>query len=80
MDTLGALYLEKGLVDRSISLLEDAHAAAPGLPDAQLHLALAYRETGRTEDARRLLSELRSRGAEGGELRAEVDEALASLP
>ncbi len=72
--------LRKGLIDRSISLLEDAHAAAPELPEAQLHLALAYREAGRTHDALRLLSELQSRGGAPPELRAEVHEALTSLP
>ncbi len=79
MDTLGWLYLSKGLVERSISLLEDAHAAAPELAEAQLHLALAYREAGRTADARRLLLDLESRDGERGELQTQVEEALHSL-
>jgi tetratricopeptide (TPR) repeat protein len=80
VDTLGWLYLSKGLVERSISLLEDAHTAAPEQAAVQLHLALAYREAGRSADARRLLLDLRSRGADRGDLQAQVEEALHSLP
>jgi Flp pilus assembly protein TadD len=56
MDTLGALYLEVGLVERAISVLEDAHEAAPDLADARLHLGLAYLEAGRSGEARSLLA------------------------
>jgi tetratricopeptide (TPR) repeat protein len=77
LDTLGWLYLKKGLAERAISLLEEAHDGAPERTDPQLHLALAYREVGRTEDARRLLSELQGR-VEGAD-RARVDEALRSV-
>lgn len=80
MDTLGALYLEKGLVDRAISVLEDAHRGAPGLAEAQLHLALAYREAGRTAEARRLLADLEVDDAARPELRASAREALDLLP
>jgi Flp pilus assembly protein TadD len=79
MDTLGWLYLRKGLVDRSISLLEDACAAAPDLPDAQLHLALAYREAGRTDSARRLLSDLHSRYDHNAGFRKRIEDALLAL-
>jgi tetratricopeptide (TPR) repeat protein len=79
MDTLGALYIEKGLIDRAISILEKAHAAAPDLPDAQLHLALAYRASGQKERARQLLADLRARGGAREDVRAQVDEALATL-
>jgi tetratricopeptide (TPR) repeat protein len=80
MDTLGWLYLRRGLVARSISVLEDAHRAAPELPDAQLHLALAYRDAGRTDDARQLLSDLQRSQRGSDALRATTDEALRSLP
>jgi tetratricopeptide (TPR) repeat protein len=80
MDTLAALYLKKGLADRSISLLEEAHAKAPEKPAVQLHLAMAYRDAGRSDDARRLLFELRPRTGEQPQLRAQVDEAIATLP
>ena len=79
MDTLGWLYLRKGLVDRAIGLLEGAHDAAPGMVDAQLHLALAYGEVDRSEDARRLLSDLRAREETNDELRKRIDDALATL-
>jgi tetratricopeptide (TPR) repeat protein len=80
MDTLGALYLEKGLVDRAISVLEDACAGAPELADAQLHLGLAYRDAGRTQEARTLLAAVGGNEAARPELRANAKEALDSLP
>ncbi len=80
MDTLGALYLEKGLVKRAISVLEDAHQGAPELVDAQLHLGLAYREAGRTAEARALLAAVGASSAARPELRASAKEALDSLP
>ena len=80
MDTLGALYLEKGLVERAISVLEDAHAGAPDLADAQLHLGLAYRDAGRTAEARTLLAAVGASEAARPELRASAKEALDSPP
>ncbi len=80
MDTLGALYLEKGLVDRAISVLEDAHHGAPDLPDAKLHLGLAYRDAGRTAEARTLLAAVGASEAARPELRASAKEALDSPP
>jgi Flp pilus assembly protein TadD len=79
MDTLGALYLRKGLVERAISLLEGAHSSAPDLLDVHLHLALAYREAGRTEEARTLLAALEKSGAERPDLQARAQEVLDSL-
>ena len=78
LDTLGWLYLQKGLVPRAISLLEDAHRRAPELEAAQLHLALAYRRTGREQAARPLLDALRARGAADPEIQKELDAALAT--
>jgi thioredoxin-like negative regulator of GroEL len=80
MDTLGALYLRKGLVDRAISLLKEAQAAAPDLPDATLHLALAYRDAGRTGEARVLLTSLQHSAADHEAIQLQVEEALDSLP
>ena len=80
LDTLGWLYLRKGLVDRAISLLEEAHAGAPELAEVQLHLALAYRAGG---PHRRRPPPARGAGAaqrRPPELRAQIDEALRSLP
>src|SRR5262249_46470713 len=72
------LYLKKGLTSRALSLLQDAHARAPQLADAQLHLALAYRAAGRSDEAEKLLAALRTRGALSPELRAELDAARSS--
>jgi tetratricopeptide (TPR) repeat protein len=78
MDTLGVLYLKKGLVDRSVAILEAAHRAAPELAEAQLHLAWAYREAGRGDEARGLLIALRDRGGRP-DLDPEVEAGLGSL-
>jgi len=78
-DTLGWMYVEKGLVDRGLSLLEEAHQGAPEHPVVQLHLALAYRDAARPDDARRLLEDLRPRTAGDAALRGQVDDALRSL-
>jgi tetratricopeptide (TPR) repeat protein len=80
MDTLGELYLRKGLTERAISLLEDARAAAPELDDATLHLALAYRDSGRTHEARVLLVDLKQGSTEDAAMREQIEEALHSLP
>jgi tetratricopeptide (TPR) repeat protein len=79
MDTLGELYLRRGLVERATSLLEEAHRAAPALPDATLHLALAYRDSGRTREARALLTDLKRNHGENESLDTQIEEALHSL-
>ena len=79
LDTLGWLYLRKGLVDRATSLLEEAHAGAPELAEVQLHLALAHREAGRRDEAREHLTALAARDDTPDELEAQVHEALRSL-
>jgi Flp pilus assembly protein TadD len=78
MDTLGALYLRKGLAERALSLLEQAHAGLPERAEVTLHLALAYRDVGRSSEARGLLSHLHERDDPG--LQRQVEEALDSLP
>jgi tetratricopeptide (TPR) repeat protein len=80
MDTLGWLYLRAGRVDRAVALLEKARHNAPEAVHPRYHLALAYRESGRTEEARELLNELHESLETGHELRARVDEAVASIP
>jgi len=80
MDTLGWLYLRAGRLDRAVALLEKARHNAPEAAHPRYHLALAYRESGRTGEARELLNELHESLDAGHELRARVDEAIASLP
>lgn len=79
MDTLGALYLRKGLAERAVSLLEESHEGLPDQPKVTLHLALAYRDAGRTGEARVLLTGLQQNDTGGEVLQAQVEEALHSL-
>ena len=79
-DTLGLLYVEKGLVARAIPLLEHAHASLPEHPVVQFHLAYAYSRAERTDEARRLLEELRARGVPDPALAARIEETLRALP
>ena len=80
LDTLGALYLRKGLPARAVPLLEQAHAGLPELPGVTLNLALAYRDAGRVEEAGVLLAELDRTVAPGDPLRPGVEAARRSLP
>ena len=75
MDTLGWLYLRAGRVDRAVALLEKARRIAPEAAHPRYHLAIAYRESGRTDEARELLNELHESLDADHELRARVDEA-----
>jgi cytochrome c-type biogenesis protein CcmH/NrfG len=67
-------------VDRAVALLEKARSLAPEAAYTRYHLAIAYRESGRTGEARELLNELHDSLDAGHELRARVGEALAALP
>ena len=78
-DTLGWLYLKRGLTERAIWLLEEAHASDPELHDAGIHLALAYHEADRGDDARALLEDIRLRAPDDNGVHASVDEALHSI-
>jgi len=79
VDTLGWIYWQSGLEDRAIALLEHAHRAAPTRPAPRLHLAIAYRDTGRASDARALLGGLSDDPDLDPALRREAHAALASL-
>ena len=78
-DTLGWLYLQQGLIDRSIALLERVREDAPALDAAAFHLAMAYRQAERPEDARRVLEEVRLRAPEGSTAHSRAGDALHSL-
>jgi tetratricopeptide (TPR) repeat protein len=67
LDTLGWLYLKKGLTSRAVSLLEDAHQRAPDRDGVKLHLAQAYRAAGREDQARPLLDALAASGGASSE-------------
>jgi arylsulfatase A-like enzyme/Flp pilus assembly protein TadD len=51
VETLGWVYLKKGLAARSVKLLERARALNPNSAGTQRHLELAYRELGGANDA-----------------------------
>jgi tetratricopeptide (TPR) repeat protein len=78
LDTLGQLYLAKGLHDRAISILESAHRLDPDLAAAELHLAQAYAEAGRRPEARRHLEDIIQRG-EASPLHKEAKRTLSRL-
>jgi tetratricopeptide (TPR) repeat protein len=80
LDTLGWLYLRAERVNRAVALLERARRIAPEMPTARYHLAMAYRASGRTGEARELLDDLNENLEPGHELHARVVEALATPP
>ena len=79
LDTLAGIYRAKGLADRSLALLERAHALDPNLAEAELHLARAYAEADRSEDARRHLHALLAR-PDAAAFHPEAKTVLAALP
>jgi tetratricopeptide (TPR) repeat protein len=79
MSTLGLIYLHMESPRRSVPLLEKAHAEAPEAAAVQLHLAMAYRMAGRTDEARQLLTELAAHPDTSPKLKASAEKALASL-
>jgi tetratricopeptide (TPR) repeat protein len=79
MDTLASLYLASGLAPRAAALLEKARRADSESSEIAYHLALAYRETQRPDEARALLADLDAQLDPEHALREPVDAALASL-
>ena len=65
---------------RGVMQREKALRAAPENDESRYHLAIAYRESGRTGEARQLLEELNESLDAGHELHPRVAEAMASLP
>jgi cytochrome c-type biogenesis protein CcmH/NrfG len=65
---------------RAVALLEKAHGRAPEDVEIRYHLALAYRDSGRTGEARELLRELSESLEPSHRFHARVGEAVASLP
>jgi tetratricopeptide (TPR) repeat protein len=79
LDTLGWLFLAKGLPERAVGLLSKAQRLAPESPETRYHLALAYGEAGQLAEARKLLDELHENLEPDHELYPKVDEAVAGL-
>jgi arylsulfatase A-like enzyme/Flp pilus assembly protein TadD len=61
---LGALYLRRGNKSEAITFLEGAARANPADYDSLQNLAVAYRETGRLDDAERVLQSIVKSGEE----------------
>ncbi len=57
-DTLGTILVHRGEVERGLTLLRQAHAAAPRSPDIRYHLAAALARGGQVDEARRMLDDL----------------------
>jgi tetratricopeptide (TPR) repeat protein len=79
MDTLASLYRASGLAGRAAALLEKARRSDSESAEIAYHLALAYRDAQRPDDARALLIDLGARLEPEHALRGAVDAALASL-
>jgi len=78
LDTLAMILLEKNQPDRALNLMQQAYAFAQKSPEIRYHLALAYAKNGRSEDARKALTELLSDKVKFKE-RAEAEQFLKSL-
>jgi putative PEP-CTERM system TPR-repeat lipoprotein len=78
LDTLAMILLEKSQPDRALSLMQQAYSYARTNPEIRYHLALAYAKNGRSEDARKVLTELLSDKANFKE-RVEAEQFLKSL-
>ena len=77
LDTLGWLYLQKGLRERAVSLLEDAYRRAPDQEGVRLHLSQAYRAAGRESAARALRDAHDGSEKPQPESKAQLDAVLA---
>lgn len=78
LDTLAMILLETNQPDRALNLMQQAYTYARKNPEIRYHLALAYAKSGRTEDARKVLTELLGDEADF-KGRAEAEQFLKSL-
>jgi putative PEP-CTERM system TPR-repeat lipoprotein len=58
LDTLGVILMENGQNSRALNLIEQAYSFAPNRPGIIYHLAQAYEESGRIDDAKKALASL----------------------
>jgi tetratricopeptide (TPR) repeat protein len=79
LDTQGTIFLKIGETRQAIACLEEATAG--GVADARyyLHLAAAYQQAQRLDDAQRMLTEARAFGLEKFVLTADDRELLAAF-
>jgi len=57
LDTLGVIRLDRGDLEKSVSLLAEASMLAPNAPGIRFHHGVALAKTGRKEEARQELTE-----------------------
>jgi Flp pilus assembly protein TadD len=79
LDTQGTILLKIGEIGKAIACLEEATAS--GSVDARyyLHLAAAYQQAERFDDAQRMLNEARAFGLEKFVLTADDRQLIASF-
>ncbi|MBP53523.1 MAG: hypothetical protein CMG88_03060, partial [Marinobacter sp.] len=61
-DTYGWILLKAGQIEESLPVLEKAHELQPDSEEIAMHLAEAYRATGRDDEARRILEKFGGQG------------------
>ena len=61
-DTYGWILLKAGQIEESLPVLEKAHELQPDSEEIAMHLAEAYRATGRDTEARRVLEKFEDQG------------------
>lgn len=61
-DTYGWILFESGKHEESLSVLEKAHALAPESQEIAMHLAEAYRATGKTSEAKAIIDRFGNNG------------------
>jgi tetratricopeptide (TPR) repeat protein len=61
-DTYGWILLKAGQIEESLPVLEKAHELQPDSEEIAMHLAEAYRATGRDAEARRVLEKFGGQG------------------
>jgi predicted Zn-dependent protease len=79
LDTKGTILLKIGETKQAIACLEEATASNDADARYYLHLAAAYQQAQRNDDAQRMLAEARAFGLEKFILTADDEELLAAL-
>jgi Flp pilus assembly protein TadD len=62
MDTKGVILIRAGRLDQALRELDLARAGDPRNPNFAIHLAWAYQELGKTDDARRAFQQAKDLG------------------
>ncbi|MBA3949154.1 MAG: tetratricopeptide repeat protein, partial [Acidobacteria bacterium] len=76
---LGALMVQSGRAPQAVLLFERALASEPTHIEARLNLAIAYQESGRLDEARRVYREVVARARAGSREHTAATALLAGL-